>query len=235
MALFGALFTAASATLYVLLCLVDREGEPARAVERFWVRGILWLGGVDLRVHEAHHLRPATPYVIMANHRSWFDIPALHRALGRRDTRWVGKKELLPIPFFGWAFAVSRHIAIDRQHRERGVRAIRRAARVSGGSVSIVIFPEGTRSPTRALLPFKKGGFHLALDTGLDILPVAIAGTERILGKGAWTVRPGPADVIFCEPVQAAGRGKGELPGLMQAVRERIEGALNQSSVEDVP
>ena len=91
-----------------------------------------------------------------------------------------------------------------------------------------MIFPEGTRSETDRLLPFKKGGFHLAVDTGLEILPVAIAGTERIMRKREWTLRPGVARVTFRPPVAPPSEGKAALPELMRAVRERIEAALPQ-------
>ncbi len=213
---------------HMLVSLIGPPSRPERGLERFFFGTLLKLAGTRVVVDGWEHVRANRSYVIMPNHRSWMDVPALHWALGSRDIRWVGKKEIVPVPFLGWAFGLSRHIKIDRQNHERGIRAIRRAARVSGGGVSIVIFPEGTRSETDRLLPFKKGGFHLALDTGLEILPVAIAGTERIMRKREWTLRPGTARVTFCPPVAPPPEGKAALPELMRVVRERIEETLSQ-------
>ena len=129
------------------------------------------------------------------------------------------------MPFLGWAFAASRHVAIDRRNRERGLQAIRHAAAAGRRGVSIILFPEGTRSVRGELLPFKKGGFHLAVDAGLPILPVAIRGTERVMPKRSWSVRPGRVDVRLLAPVQAPP-DKSRLPQLLQEVRERIRVAL---------
>jgi 1-acyl-sn-glycerol-3-phosphate acyltransferase len=216
------------APAHMLASLMALPSRPDRWLERVYFGTVLKLAGTRVVVDGWEHVRPDRSYVIMPNHRSWMDVPVLHWALAGRDIRWVGKKEIVPVPLFGWAFGLSRHIKIDRQNRERGIRAIRRAARVSGGGVSIVIFPEGTRSETDRLLPFKKGGFHLAIDTGLEILPVAVGGTERIMRKREWTLRPGAARVTFRPPVSPPPQGKAGLPELMRAVRERIENALPQ-------
>ena len=226
--------TVVGGAVHMLLRLVNRARRLQGAFERLWFWVVLHLAGVEVRVHGQGHLERGRSYIIMPNHRSWFDVPALHWALGHRDVRWVGKKEIVRVPFFGWAFGLSRHIEIDRRNREKAISAIRRAAEVTGAGVSIVIFPEGTRSYTQEPLPFKKGGFHLALDTGLEILPVAVAGTERVMRRGEWTIRPGKVDVIFCEPVASAGRRKADLPLLMETVRERIRVALSQPTGEEV-
>lgn len=217
------------AVIYIPLSLLDRGGRLPSAFERLWYGAVLRVARVRVRVRGARNARQGGSYIIMPNHRSWFDIPVIHEALGVRDIRWVGKKEIMRVPFFGWAFALSRHIAIDRADREKGIRAIRRAAAMSGGGVSIVIFPEGTRSPRGEMLPFKKGGFHLAAETGLEILPLAIVGTERVMRKGARTLHPGTVEVTVCEPLSATGLGKSALPGLMTEVRERIRSALDET------
>lgn len=220
--------TAALGTAHMLVSALALPGRPERALERLYFGALLKLAGVRVTVRGWEHVRPDHAYVFMPNHRSWMDVPILHVALAERDIRWVGKKEIVPVPFLGWAFGLSRHIKIDRRNRERGIRAIRRAAQVGGGGVSVVIFPEGTRSVNEDLLPFKKGGFHLALDAGLEILPVAIAGTERIMRKREWILRPGTAHVTFVPPVALPPEGKAALLDLMRAVQERIQGALSQ-------
>ncbi len=226
--------TAALGTAHMLVSALALPGRPERALERFYFGALLKLAGVRVAVRGWEHVRPHHAYVFMPNHRSWMDVPILHVALAERDIRWVGKKEIVPVPFLGWAFGLSRHIKIDRRNRERGIRAIRRAAQVGGGGVSVVIFPEGTRSVNEDLLPFKKGGFHLALDAGLEILPVAIAGTERIMRKREWVLRPGSAHVTFVPPVALPPEGKAALLDLMRAVQERIQGALSQPIAKEV-
>jgi 1-acyl-sn-glycerol-3-phosphate acyltransferase len=220
-------FTLLVAGAHLLLSLVGAQRSRAALVlERVFCAGLLAMGGVRVRVHGAEHLESGRGYVVMPNHRSWYDVPALHVALGLRDVRWVSKREVVPIPVFGWAYGLSRHVAIDRGDRESAVRAIRRAAEDGRGAASIVIFPEGTRSPDGGLLPFKKGGFHLALETGMPILPVAITGGETVLPKRSWVIRPGVIDVTFLPPVQPGGVTRGEVPVLVSRVRESIRAAL---------
>lgn len=235
LALVTAPLTVAIAPVHIALSLLALPRRPERRLERFWFGAVLQAAGVRVRIRGRERVQEGRSYVIMANHRSWLDVAILHLALGDRDVRWIGKKEIVRVPLFGWAFAASRHIAIDRGDLDRAVRAIRRAAEVGGGGVSIVMFPEGTRSPGEELLPFKKGGFHLAVDAGLPILPVALTGTERVMRKRSWTVRPGQVDVAFCEPVLPGPGGKAALPQLIGAVRERIEAALRQLHPKEGP
>jgi 1-acyl-sn-glycerol-3-phosphate acyltransferase len=226
-ALLIAPFTLAVAGAHLLLSLAGASRSRAALVlERIFCGGLLAMGGVRIRVRGREHLEPGRGYVVMPNHRSWYDVPALHVALGLRDVRWVSKREVVPIPIFGWAYGLSRHVAINRGDRESAVRAIRRAAEDGRGAASIVIFPEGTRSADGELLPFKKGGFHLALETGMPILPVAVSGGETVLPKRSWTIRPGVIDVVFLPPVQPGGDTRAEIPALVSRVRESIRAAL---------
>jgi 1-acyl-sn-glycerol-3-phosphate acyltransferase len=156
-----------------------------------------------------------------------YDIPVVHYYLGKnRDLRWIGKQELLKVPLFGQAFGVSRHIAIDRQRRHRGIAALKQAAAESAEGVSFVIMPEGTRSRDARLLPFKRGPFHLAIDTGLPILPVAIAGSETMMRKGTWWILPGTIDLTVLPPIPVTGLGKDSIDDLSDRVREVIRAAL---------
>lgn len=222
-----ALLTLVVAALYVPSAIVSPDGRFVRGLERFWVWFILRGSNVKLSVDGLEHVRTGSSYIVMANHRSMYDIPALHYLLGRdRDLRWVGKHELTRVPVFGWAFGMSRHIAIDRQNRPRAVEALKRAAAESSAGVTFVIMPEGTRSRDRRLLPFKKGGFHLAIDTGLPILPVGISGSERLMPKGTWWILPGAIHVSVRPPVSLAGWSKDRLEELVERVRAEIQSAL---------
>ncbi|MGH7563028.1 MAG: lysophospholipid acyltransferase family protein [Gemmatimonadota bacterium] len=222
-----ALLTLVCAALYVPTALVSPDGRMIRGIERFWVWFILRGSNVKLSVEGLEHVQAGASYIVMANHRSMYDIPALHYLLGRgRDLRWVGKRELIRVPVFGWAYGISRHVAIDRENRERAVRALKRAAAESSGGVTFVVMPEGTRSRDRTLLPFKKGGFHLAIDTGLPILPVGIVGSERLMPKGTWWILPGAIHVGVRPPVEVAGQSKERLEELVERVRAEIRGVL---------
>lgn len=217
-------------TLYVATgWWLSPRGRWFFLLERTWVTTILKASFVDLSVRGLENFRAGESYIVMANHLSMYDIPALHYLLGeKRDLRWIGKKELVKVPFFGWAFALSRHIPIDRHHRERGIAAMKRAAAESEAGCSFVVMPEGTRSRDGRLLPFKKGGFHLAIDTGLDILPTAIVGSERLMRKGEWWILPGSIEVVVTPPIPVEGLDKSDVPALLERVRERIAGTLEE-------
>jgi 1-acyl-sn-glycerol-3-phosphate acyltransferase len=212
---------------YLVVALFSPESRFLRGIERFWVWFLLWGSRVKLTARGLENVKLGQSYVVMANHRSLYDIPVVHYLLGRdRDLRFIGKKELVKIPFFGWAFALSRHVVIDRQHRDRAITALKKAAAESGEGVSFMIMPEGTRNRGKGLLPFKKGGFHLAIDTGLPILPVAIKGSDELMRKGSWLILPGAIDVTVLPPIQVEGLDKDDLDALMDRTRSALERAL---------
>ncbi len=224
-----ALLTSACVAVYLPVAAVSPESAWARDIERFWVWVILRASNVRLTVRGLENVHRGQSYIVMANHRSMYDIPVLHHLLSRdRDLRWIAKKELLAVPVFGWAYRVSRHIPVDRQHRQRAIDALKRAAAASAEGVSFVIMPEGTRSVDGKLLSFKKGGFHLAIDTGLPILPVGVSGSERLMRKGSWLIVHGAIDVVVRPPVPVAGLGKESVEALRDRVRAEIEAALDE-------
>lgn len=222
-----ALHTVVCVALYLPAAWRSPNGRFVRRIERFWVWFILRGSNVKLSADGLDNMRAGSSFIVMANHRSMYDIPALHYLLGRgRDLRWIGKLELTRVPVFGWAFGMSRHVAIDRQNRSRALEALKRAAAESSDGVSFVVMPEGTRSRDRKLMPFKKGGFHLAIDTGLPILPVGIVGSERLMPKGTWWILPGAIHVNVRPSVSVAGWSKDRLEELVERVRAEIKSAL---------
>lgn len=191
-----------------------------------WGRAVLALALVRVRVHgRREHVDRTRQYVLMSNHRSHFDALLLYGYLGLRFL-WVMKKELRKAPFLGPACARIGHIFIDRKDHAQAVQALRDGlARAEGASV--LFFPEGTRSPTRELLPFKKGGFVLAADAGLPILPLTVRGSERILPSRTLLVRPfKTVDITFHAPVPAPADAAAR-DALMETVRARIASALD--------
>ena len=172
-----------------LVCgAIDRSGDLVLALARLWSRVILGVPGVKLEVKVKSPLEPGRPYVFMPNHASMVDIWAVFVAIPA-SFRFIAKKQLAGIPLFGWAMAAGRFIFIDRQNAASARRSMAEAARRIGSGQSVVIFPEGTRTRDGRLGPFKKGGFHLAIDSGAAIVPVAIKGSREIMPRGAALIR----------------------------------------------
>ena len=211
----------------------DRNARFMDFVQRVYMRGMLGGLGLTVRVEGAENVPRGRAVVVMPNHASYLDIPALVVALRELAIRFVAKRELKVIPFLGWALAASHHIKIDRGDRSQAILGLRRGAAAMRPGQGLVIFPEGTRSPTEALLPFKKGGFHLALETGLPILPVSIRGTGRILGKSRWFLRPGSITVIVHPPVAVEGREDPGVASLLAEVRSAILSGLPEASARE--
>lgn len=228
-----AVLTLVIGTLHIPGSLVAPEGRWGRWVEMAYMWVMLHASSVKLTVEGLEHVTPGRSYIVMANHRSMYDIPVLHYLFGRgRDLRWVGKQEVQGVPVFGWAYRLSRHVAIDRRNRAAAIESLRRAAAASREGVSFVIMPEGTRSVTAELLPFKKGGFHLALDTGLPILPVAILGSDKLMRKGSWHIRAGAIHVRVRPAIETRDLAREDIDGLAERVRAEIAAALRAPAPE---
>ena len=168
------------------------------------------------------------PCVMAANHQSLFDIPALVLSLPG-DFRMVAKRSLLHVPIFGWALWLAGFTFIDRSNRERAIRSLERASRGLRRGTSIVIFAEGTRSRDGSLLPFKRGGFVLALQTGVPIIPVTVHGGLDVLRKGSWRIRPGVVHVHLGAPIETREYTYETRNALIARVRSSIEARLAAS------
>jgi 1-acyl-sn-glycerol-3-phosphate acyltransferase len=182
------------------------------------VRINLLLYGVRVRTRRLAPLDPARAYVFMSNHVSQFDILAVIVALAELQLRWVAKIELTRVPVFGWALGRTGHIIIDRRNREQAVASLRAARAKMEQGVSVMIFPEGTRGRAQeTLLPFKKGGFMLALETGFPIVPIAVRGSAELLPRGSWQPASGEIEVIVGAPIPVAGLERDELIARVRA------------------
>jgi 1-acyl-sn-glycerol-3-phosphate acyltransferase len=201
---------------------------PRRAfftVGPWFGRGMCWFCNLQMRVEGWADLPEAIrlarqPVIFMSNHESSLDPPFLITALPVPAV-YIAKKEVKLIPFVGWAAMAAGVIFIDRGNRERAISSIQQAVDKIRGGRSVVIFPEGTRTRTGALLPFKKGGFALAMDAGVPIVPMAIVGAYEIMPPTRWRIHPGPYVVKVGEPVDPAAFDDRE--ALMLHVRQRIE------------
>src|SRR5262245_21184446 len=183
--------------------------------------------GMRLSVASRGTLDPTRPYVFMANHLSTVDIFALVVALPV-PFRFIAKKQLGRIPLFGWAMRAGRFIFIDRQNPLAARRSIEEArTRIRGGE-SVLVFPEGTRTRDGTLGPFKTRGFHLAIDAGVPVVPVASAGTRELMPRGSLTVRPGKILVTIGEPVSTEGLTAEDRNTLVDRVRAVIATMLQE-------
>ena len=224
MALIG-LLTVAVGTVAIATCFVPGGGRVFMALVRLWSTTVLRICRVRHTASRHPDIDPRRAAVYVANHQSHFDIPALVLSMPG-DFRIVAKKELLYIPIFGWALWLARFPFIDRGSRERAIRTLEKAARLFQTGISVVIFPEGTRSQDGRLLPFKKGGFILALQAGVPIVPVSIRGGAEVLPKGGLRIRPGCIEVVFGAPVSTTDYTMETKEQLIEEVRRRILAGL---------
>ena len=205
-------------TLVIVLSVFVRSGNPLHKIARFWGKSILVGSRIKVSVKGLSNIDLAGPYIYMPNHQSNFDIPVM---LGHLPVqfRWLAKKELFKIPIFGRAMRKAGYISIDRHDRESAFKSIDVAAKKIKSGVSVLLFPEGTRSLDGKIRPFKKGGFVLAIDSGVPIVPVVIKGTYTIMTKGKFRVNPGHVSMIVHKPIDTAAYTRETKEGLMQSVR----------------
>jgi 1-acyl-sn-glycerol-3-phosphate acyltransferase len=166
---------------------------------------MLWAAGVEVSVEGLENLQTEEPQIVVSNHQSWFDVFALAAGLPVRY-RFVAKKELGEIPIFGKAWKSCGHVSVDRGNREAAIESLDQAWReVHEEKLTMVLFPEGTRSPDGRLKQFKKGAFVLAVQGQVPLVPVAILGSREIMAKGSMRVRKGPITLRIGPPIPTEG------------------------------
>lgn len=211
------------ASIALLFGWIGAHGRFIAAVARIWSRGVLLFSGVRAKPVFEQPLDAEAQYVYMANHRSLFDIPALLTTLPGQ-TRFMAKKSLFQIPIFGWALKMGGFVTIDRKDLSTARDSFADAvAQLEEAGVSVLVFPEGTRSLTDDLLAFQRGGFLLALKSGLPIVPVGIDGSARVQPKRSLVIRPGAIRVNYGSPISVQEFGVSRKNELIQTTREQIE------------
>ncbi|HSL92901.1 MAG TPA: lysophospholipid acyltransferase family protein [Candidatus Limnocylindrales bacterium] len=197
------------------------KGKVFLRVSKYYSRIALFVMGVKVASRGIENIDSRKPYVFMSNHVSHADSPAL-AAVIPHPLHWVFKKELSKIPVFGWVLLACGQIMVDRSDPEKSKAALREALSGLSGNNSVMIYPEGTRSRDGNLQPLKKGGFRMALEAGLPIVPVRVSGTREVVAAGTLRIRPGNVLVELFPPIPTAGKGMADLPELMQRVREAM-------------
>ncbi len=163
---------------------------------------------------------PRRPFVVVSNHESFADILLISHLPW--EMKWLSKAELFRVPFLGWMMQLAGDVPVKRGFGPSAVEAMGRCREILARRVSVMIFPEGTRSPTAELLPFKDGAFRLAIEAGVPILPLALSGTGSALPKHDWRFGRAAATVRVLEPVETAGLSVEDVPALRARVREMI-------------
>jgi 1-acyl-sn-glycerol-3-phosphate acyltransferase len=215
------LYTAVMATLSLILSLYDPDGRKQHRCASIWSRMIVRTVGVGVHVYGLENLRAGESYVFLSTHQSYMDIPVMLGYIPAQ-LRIAAKREVFQIPFLGWHMRRGGHISINRSSTQEAIETLRRATQEIRPGISVFLYPEGTRTRTGALLPFKKGGFKFALQTGLPIIPVTIVGTRQLLPPDSIIFRPRPVYMYLDAPIPTAALDDRDLPALMQTVRDAM-------------
>jgi len=218
------LLGAPAALLFIPWAVVTGNVLPLYNASLAIVRIGYRLVGIRIEVTGLDNVPPRTACIFMANHISNLDPPALLPRMPGRTSAFV-KKSLMKVPVFGWGLKLGEFIPVSRDGSVTGAQeSVAAARRVLSHGIHITTFVEGTRSPDGRLLPFKKGPFYLAMQTGAPCIPVSIYGTESLMAKGSNRIRPGVAHVVFHPPIYPANHETRE--DLLEAVRAAIASGL---------
>ncbi|MBA3889435.1 MAG: 1-acyl-sn-glycerol-3-phosphate acyltransferase, partial [Gemmatimonadaceae bacterium] len=199
-------------------------------VAQSWSRSWLAAAGVTIDVRANEDLDRGRPYVVVANHESFVDILLISHL--PMEMKWLSKAEFFKIPLVGWMMKLATDIPVRRGERESAIEALRQCRIRLDRKVSVMIFPEGTRSRGGELLPFKDGAFRLAIEAGVPVLPIVVAGTRHAMAKGSFRFQHARAAVRVLEPVETTGMTLEDVPRLREQVRSLIDGARRELAQE---
>ena len=205
----------------IIISFFTRTGNPVHNIARIWAKGILFASQIKVNVKGLKNIDPSRSYVYMSNHQSNFDIPVLLAHLPVQF-RWLAKAELFKIPLFGRAMRGAGYVEIDRFNQESAFRSIAEAAGKIKNGVSVMIFPEGTRSRDGRIRPFKKGGFILAVDAGVPIVPIILQGTWDIMEKSSLRIKTGEVVLNIEKPIATIRYSRENKNDLIETVRQVI-------------
>jgi len=220
-----AVYTIVLGTASLMGSLVERRGRFAHGCARTWSWLILATTGVSVDVRGLDRLNPARTYIFVSNHQSIYDIPVIFANLPYQ-LRIIAKESLGSFPFLGWHLRRSGHLLVDRKRPDRAGILGRWRALVKEG-LSLIIFPEGTRSADGRLGPFKAGIFLLAIEAKLPIVPVSVDGTRFVMHKGELTTRPGAVRLTLHPPVETEALDVSAARDLAEQVRGVVAGSVS--------
>jgi len=223
---FLAVYVTLATMIFVPLTWVVRDIRPIYWVARTGVRIALWLSGVRVKLIHPEHAVQHPTNVFICNHISNLDPPALFMVLPRIAV--ILKKELGRIPLLGYVMGMGGFIYVDRKDRESRGKAMQAGVDTLRRGISLLVFPEGTRSPDGKLLPFRPGPFSLAIEAGVPIVPITVHGTQTLMPKGRLAINPGRIALMFHPAVETSGRSSDDRGKLMEEIREKMTAAIEQ-------
>jgi len=209
--------------------LFDRSGNAAHLMARAWGKILLAVSFIRVRAEGVETLDPNAPYVFVANHSSYMDIPALLSRLPHQF-RFFAKSGLYQIPFLGWHLRWAGHLPVDRSNARNSLKSMSEGARaIAERRVSVLLFPEGGRSP-KALREFREGAAYIAIKAGVPVVPVALAGMRELLPVGSIHIRSGRVVLRVGAPISTKGLKPADRASLTAQVRDAIESLLQEST-----
>lgn len=197
-----------------------------------WGRGCLVIAGLKLTVNGAENIPAEGPAIYVCNHQSNFDIPMLYAGLPIQF-RWMAKQELFRVPLFGLAMKRSGYIPIDRSDRRKSMHSLNLAAQRIKAGASVIIFPEGTRSPDGEVQPFKKGALVIAAKAQVPVVPVAIQGSYRAQPKDRWLLKSSPLTLTFFPVISTENLKVREVEQLTLDLHDKIATAVKGERLHD--
>ena len=211
----------------LIICLLAPSGRWYSAFQRIWANWLLQTNGIRVSVRGLENLEKCHSYILLSNHASLLDIPGIISAFPF-PVRFMAKKSLAWIPIFGWSLPLSGHILIDRERTRSALKSSQKAASFLKGGTSIIVFPEGTRSPDGQVKEFKGGAFLLALKSQAPIVPVSVSGTYQMLPRTGWCFWPGTIQIDVGKPLPTQGVPLAAARLFMRRVRDTIIQNLNE-------
>jgi 1-acyl-sn-glycerol-3-phosphate acyltransferase len=213
------IYTLISAAIIIVYGMFNSASPVFDRIVKRWAFFFLKIPPVRYEIDGLERIEPSKRYVIASNHLSQFDIPLLFHVLPIHG-RFLSKKEVFDIPLVGRAMRTIGIIEINRAAGRSSRQAINEGVQIAADrGYSLIVFPEGTRSTNGSLLPFKKGAFRIAIDTGLPVVPIVIEGTDRINSPGSKIFRPGRARIVIGDPIETVDMtNKDDLNNLVRTV-----------------
>ena len=221
-------YTIVLGTLSLASTAFDAGGDFGHKCARAWAWLILRTTGVAVSVVGLDRLDASQSYVLAANHQSIYDIPIVFTALPLQ-LRIVAKDSLRRVPFLGWHLQHTGHLLVDRTNPGAGI--LKRMAQLIRAAHSLIVFPEGTRSEDGTVRRFKGGIFLLAIDAGIPVVPVSIAGSRFVMKKGRLMVCPGEVTLTIHEPIPTTGVTRDQAREIAERVRDVVRGDVDEPSV----
>jgi 1-acyl-sn-glycerol-3-phosphate acyltransferase len=225
-------YTVVFGALSIASSFFDRTGYFAHWCARSWSRWILWTTGVEVDVTGLEQLNPAGTYVFVANHQSIYDIPILFWSLPHQ-LRIIAKESLGRFPVIGWHLRRTGHMLVDRSRPDRS-KIFSWASRLTSNGLSLILFPEGTRSRDGRVAKFKGGSFYLALEAGLPVVPLSVVGSRHVMLKGRLAAYPGHVRLVVHPPIDTSGMEGADPRAFAERVRQIIA-PLAESDLDRQP